>query len=126
MAIKHWLKTFFKSFVWAFSGLWYALHTQRNLQVHAVSTGMACGLSVYLQLSRLEWAVLLLTITGVWMAEMFNTALEATLDHVAPEIHPQVKIAKDVAAGAVLITALFAVMIGMILWGPRLWALYRG
>ena len=103
-----------------FFGLIYALHTQRNLQVHLTATLLASGLSLYLQISRLEWILLLLTFALVWMAEMVNTALEATLDHLAPEIHPQVKIAKDVAAGAVLVAALFSVLIGILLWGPRL------
>lgn len=118
--MKAWLLAFFKGFQWAFSGLFYALQTQRNLQVHLVATLLASGLSFWLGLSRLEWILLLLTFALVWMAEMVNTALEATLDHLAPEIHPQVKIAKDVAAGAVLVAALFAVLIGILLWGPRL------
>ncbi|MBT9546421.1 MAG: diacylglycerol kinase family protein [Candidatus Sericytochromatia bacterium] len=124
--MKAWLLAFFKGFKWAFSGLFYAIQTQRNLQVHLAATLLASGLSFWLGLSRLEWILLLLTFALVWMAEMVNTALEATLDHLAPEIHPQVKIAKDVAAGAVLVAALFAVLIGILLWGPRLLNLLRG
>ncbi|MGE3727121.1 MAG: diacylglycerol kinase family protein [Candidatus Sericytochromatia bacterium] len=121
-----WSLAFFKGFKWAFSGLFYALHTQRNMQVHLLATLLASGLSLYLQISRLEWILLLLTFALVWMAEMVNTALEATLDHLAPEIHPQVKIAKDVAAGAVLVAAIFAILIGFLLWGPRLLSQLRG
>lgn len=118
--MRAWLSAFFKGFKWAGSGLYYALQTQRNMQVHLLATLLASGLSYWLGLSRLEWILLLLTFALVWMAEMVNTALEATLDHLAPEIHPQVKIAKDVAAGAVLVASLFAVLIGILLWGPRL------
>jgi undecaprenol kinase len=118
--MKAWLLAFFKGFKWAGSGLFYALQTQRNMQVHLAATLLASGLSFWLKLSRLEWLLLLLTFALVWMAEMVNTALEATLDHLAPEIHPQVKIAKDVAAGAVLVASLFAILIGILLWGPRL------
>ena len=115
-----WLKSFLKSFVWAGSGLFYALQTQRNMQIHLLATLLASSLSLKLGISRIEWLILFLAFSGVWLAEMFNTALEATLDYLAPEIHPQVKIAKDVAAGAVLVTSIFALLVGLGLWLPKL------
>jgi undecaprenol kinase len=118
--LKTWLKAFLKSFRWAGSGLFYALKTQRNMQVHLFASCLACCISLWLGMSNIEWMILLLTVSSVWVAEMFNTALETTLDYLAPEIHPQVKTAKDVAAGAVLIASIFAVLIGIGLWGPKL------
>lgn len=111
------MKGLIKSFGWAFSGLWYGLRTQRNLKIHALATLVAISISAYLKLTAWAWAVIFLTCALVWCAELFNTAIEVTLDHLSPEIHPQVKIAKDVAAAAVLVCAIFALLIAGCLWG---------
>lgn len=114
------LKKFFLGFRWAGAGLIYAFKSQRNMRIHGIAALMAAILSFLLRLDSLEWAILILTCGLVWMAELFNTALEVTLDYLAPEIHPQIKIAKDVAAAAVLVAALVALGIGLCLWGPKL------
>lgn len=98
----------------------HALKTQRNMRVHAGASLVALGVSVWLNLNPLEWAVLFLTLGLVWSLEMLNTAIETSLNHLAPEIHPQVKIAKDVAAGAVLAASIAALAVGLCLWGPKL------
>ncbi|PIQ24139.1 diacylglycerol kinase [bacterium (Candidatus Blackallbacteria) CG17_big_fil_post_rev_8_21_14_2_50_48_46] len=113
-------KKFLLGFRWAGEGLVYALKTQRNMQVHAAASLLALSLSLWLNLLPLEWAVLFLTLGLVLSLELLNTALEASLNHLAPEIHPQVKIAKDVAAGAVLAASIAAVAVGLCLWGPKL------
>lgn len=117
------MQRFLASFGWAWAGIRAAFATQRNLRVHALAAGLASGLSLALGISRLEWALLVLTMALVVVAEMLNTALEATLDLISRERQPQIKFAKDVAAGAVLLAALAAVLVGLLIWGPYLRAL---
>lgn len=109
------------SFRHAFSGGWYVLRTQPNAWIHAGVSVFVLGLALWLQMSTLEWAVLILTAMAVWMAEFFNTALEAIVDLVSPEFHPLAKAAKDVAAAGVLVGAISAVVIGLLILGPPLW-----
>lgn len=109
------------SFVYAFEGWWHVLRTQPNAWIHATISVVVFGLAFWLHLSRIEWAILLLTTILVWMAEFANTALEAVVDMTMPDYHPLAKIAKDVAAAAVLVGALGAVIIGLLIMGPPLW-----
>jgi probable rRNA maturation factor len=111
-----------RSFVCAFAGLWHAIRTQRNMRIHLSVTVAVLLLGLYLQLTWADWAVLALTIGFVLVAEMFNTVAEAALDAAAPGFHPLVKTAKDVAAGAVLLTALISTIVGLLILGPPLWA----
>jgi diacylglycerol kinase len=76
---------------------------------------------LWLRLALRDWAVLILAITVVWMAEFMNTALEAIVDMTMPELHPLAKVAKDVAAAAVLLAAVGAAVIGLLVLGPPLW-----
>lgn len=109
------------SFVYAFEGWWHVLRTQPNAWIHAAVSTVVFALAFWLHLSRVEWAILLLTIMLVWMAEFANTALEAVVDMTMPEYHPLAKTAKDVAAAAVLVGALGAVIVGLLIMGPALW-----
>jgi len=111
-----------RSFVCAFAGLWHAIRTQRNMRIHLSVTAVVLLLGIYLQLTWANWALLALTIGFVLVAEMFNTVAEAALDAAAPGFHPLVKTAKDVAAGAVLLTALISLIVGLLILGPPLWA----
>ncbi|RME75867.1 MAG: diacylglycerol kinase family protein [Chloroflexi bacterium] len=110
-----------ESFRCALDGIGYTLKTQRNAQIHLGISAAVVGLALWLKVGRLEWAVLILTMGLVISAEMLNTVAEAAMDFAAPEYHPQVKIIKDVAAGAVLVTALAAVGVGLLILGPPLW-----
>ncbi|WP_420630818.1 diacylglycerol kinase family protein [Candidatus Leptofilum sp.] len=110
-----------KSFQYAFEGWWFVLRTQHNAWIHALITTIVVGLGVWLQLPARDWAVLILTFMAVWMAEFMNTAIEAVVDMTMPDRHPLAKVAKDVAAAAVLVGALGAVLIGLLLLGPPLW-----
>jgi diacylglycerol kinase len=83
-------------------------------------------LGLWLHITRQEWAILILTIMAVWMAEFMNTALEAVVDMVMPDLHPLAKVAKDIAAAAVLVGAIGAVLIGLLILGPPLWARFFG
>ncbi len=80
------------------------------------------GLGLLLNLSLIEWAILALTIGFVLVTEMLNTVAEMAMDYATPEFNPQVKIVKDIAAGAVLIAALTSVIVGLLILGPPLLA----
>lgn len=108
------------SFVYAFEGWRYVLRTQRNAWIHALISLAVLVVGAWLKLSPIEWAIIFLTMGMVWMAELFNTALEAAIDLVSPQKHPLAKIGKDVGAAAVLIAAGIAVMVGLIILGPPL------
>jgi diacylglycerol kinase len=83
-------------------------------------------LGLWLHITRQEWAILILTMMAVWMAEFMNTALEAVVDMAMPDLHPLAKVAKDIAAAAVLVGAIGAVLIGLLILGPPLWARFFG
>ncbi|MCA9956010.1 MAG: diacylglycerol kinase family protein [Anaerolineales bacterium] len=111
-----------KSFHYAFEGWWFVLRTQHNAWIHAVVTLAVVAVGLWVGLPVRDWAVLILTFMAVWMAEFMNTAIEAVVDMTMPDIHPLAKVAKDVAAAAVLVGALGAVLVGLLLLGPPLWA----
>ncbi|MCB9008445.1 MAG: diacylglycerol kinase family protein [Ardenticatenaceae bacterium] len=110
-----------KSFHFAFEGWWFVLRTQHNAWIHAVITLTVMGMALWLRLPGRDWAVLILTFMAVWMAEFMNTAIEAVVDMTMPDEHPLAKVAKDVAAAAVLVGALGAILVGLLLLGPPLW-----
>ncbi len=97
------------SFTWAFAGIVYAIRTQRNMQLHIAAVAIVLILGLALNLSRLEFVAVIAAISLVLVAEMFNTAIEAAVDAVVTDYHPLIKVAKDVAAGAVLIAAVNAI-----------------
>ena len=104
------------SFTWAFEGIVYVLRTQRNMQLHVAAAVLALVLGLLLDFSRIEMAVLLGAVSLVLVAEMFNTALEAAIDAVITTYHPLVKVAKDVAAGAVLVATVNALAVAYFLF----------
>lgn len=112
-----------RSFGYAFAGLWYLLWTQRNAKIHTAMGAAAIALGVVLQIERGEWLVLVLTIALVLATEGCNTAIEAVVDLASPEIHPLARVAKDVAAGTVLLASMASLAVGLILFLPRLWNL---
>lgn len=106
---------------YALSGIWVMLKTQHNAGIHAAATVAVLLVGWWVGVPPIEWSWLLLAMVAVWMAESLNTALELLADAVAPEFHPLVKQAKDIAAGAVLIAATGAAVVGLLVMGPRLW-----
>jgi diacylglycerol kinase (ATP) len=105
----------------AFRGWRHVLRTQQNVWVHSIVTAIVFALGLWLSLPPRDWAVLILTIAIVFTAEFINTAIEAVVDLASPEKHPLAKVGKDVGAGAVLVAALAAVLIGLLILGPPLW-----
>lgn len=111
----------FVSFKYAGAGLTYAFRTQRNFRIHVVVGSVAIALSLYLQLSPAEIAVMGLTVGGVLTMELINTALESVVDlTVQQTYHELAKIAKDCAAGAVLISAVVSILVAGVLLVPPL------
>ena len=108
------------SFGHAGRGVWSALRSEVHLRFHAVATVAVLGLGFYSGLGRLEWALVALAVAGVWTAELLNTAIEALTDLASPDFHPLAGKAKDVAAGAVLLAAAGAVVVGALVFGPHL------
>jgi len=115
-------RTLLQSFRYAFTGLWYALRTQRNARIHLLAAVAVTATGLWLRLDVLQWAVLTLTIALVFFAELINTVAEAVVDLATAEYHPLAKMAKDVSAGAVLATAIAAVAVGLLILGPPLLA----
>jgi len=109
-----------RSFACAGRGLWWLVTSEPHARIHAVATVLVVAAGFWFSLTRWEWCAVLGASGLVWTAEGFNTALEALADRVAPDFHPLVGRAKDVAAGAVLAASIFAVVIGVIVFGPRL------
>jgi len=99
-----------------------AWRCQQNVRIHAGFVVAITGLGLYLGLPATQWAILVLTFIVVLAAEFLNSALEALTDLVSPEYHALAKEAKDMGAGAVLLTAVGAVIIGLLILGPPLWA----
>ncbi len=95
------------------------LKSQHNAWVHACATVAVVGAGLFLGVSPSEWCLLVLAIMAVWTAEALNTAFEFLADVASPEFHPLVKDSKDIAAGAVLISACGAVVIGLLVLGPH-------
>jgi diacylglycerol kinase (ATP) len=111
------------AFRFAFHGVGYLLRTQRNAQIHCLVAACALALGALLGLARWEWLALVLTITLVLAAEGVNTAVEAAVDVATSQYHPLARVAKDVAAGTVLICAIASVIVGCIIFIPHLWEL---
>ncbi len=110
-----------EAFRFAFSGLWYTLCTQRNMRVQLTIAGAVIVLGLWLKLSADQWATLALTSGLVLVSEMTNTVIEKLVDLVCPDYHPLAKTVKDVMAGAVVLAAIVAVIVGLLILGPPLW-----
>jgi len=108
------------SFGHALRGLGELVATQHNARIHAAASGLVLALGFGFGLSAGEWLAIALAIASVWSAEAMNTAFEALCDVVSPDQHPLVRRAKDVAAGAVLASAIGAAVVGLIVFAPRL------
>jgi len=103
---------------YAVAGWLYMLRRQKNTRIQAVASIGVAALALWLQIDALRWAILILTITIVWMAEFLNAAVEAVVNLAAPEVHPMAKVAKDVASAAVLLGVVASILIGLLVLGP--------
>jgi len=114
------------SFRYALAGWLYMLRHQKNTRIQAVASLLVLILGFWLQITPGEWAVIVLTVTMVWMAEFINAAIEAAVNLASPELHPMARVGKDVAAAAVLLGATSALVVGILILGPPLLARLQG
>lgn len=110
----------YKSFGYAFEGIIHTIQKERNMQIHCCAAVLVTAFGLWLGLSREEWFVCLILFGLVMSLECVNTAVEAVVDLATQERHPLAKKAKDAAAGAVLIAAIFAAVIGLWIFLPKL------
>jgi diacylglycerol kinase len=103
-----------------FRGWDHALRTQQNARIHAVITALVLVLGLWVGLPTRDWSIIIVTAAIVFAAEFLNTAVELVVDLVSPQKHPLARAAKDVGAAAVLVTALAAILIGLLILGPPL------
>ena len=113
-----------RSFYHAIRGVLHMIRCQHNAWIHAAATLVVLGAGLLFRVSSADWCWIILAISIVWTAEALNTAFEFLADAASPEFHPLVRDAKDVAAGAVLITAVAAVIIGAIIFWPYIQKLF--
>ena len=127
-SLMHQIRTFIadriRSFGYAFKGLATLFLTQSNAQVHLVAVVLITSLGLYLRLSALEWCIIFLCMAMVLLAEGLNTALEFLTDLTSPDPHPLAGKAKDVAAGAVLLSVIFCGIVWGIIYLPKILSLF--
>src|SRR5512144_905855 len=122
MSFKTFLYSRIAAFGHAFRGWWYVLRTQHNAWIHSMFATAVIVVGLWVGLRPFDWAIIVLTIAMVFTAEFINTAIEAVVDLASPVHHPLAKVGKDVGAGAVLVSALAAIVVGRFILGPPLWA----
>lgn len=113
------LKRFFKGFAYAWSGICYGLTSEFNLRFHACAALIVTASGVYFNITKVEWLFVLTAIGGMLALELMNTAVEKAVDLIVKETHPLAKAAKDTAAGAVLVYAIYSAIVGLIIFLPR-------
>lgn len=111
------------SFAHAFDGIIHGLKAERNMVIHFAATAIVITFALVLRCSAIEWCILIILFALVIGSELLNTAIENAVDLASQEYHPLAKLAKDTAAGAVLVSSLCAAIIGFIIFGPKLWVL---
>ncbi len=113
------LKQRFNSFKYAFAGIASLFKTEPNMKIHVAIGLLTIAAGLYFSITTTEWCIVALTIVTVLVAEGFNTAIEHLTDLASPDHHPLAGTAKDVAAGAVLLAAMGAVIVGCIIFLPH-------
>lgn len=120
MGYKH---STLKSFSYAFSGIKTALKEEPNFKIHIAIATIVFIFAYVLKLAPLEWLTLVLTISMVLILELVNTSLEALIDIVSPQIQEKARIAKDVAAASVLVASICAIIVGFVIFLPKILSL---
>lgn len=112
------IKHFFKSIGCAYRGIKHMLVHEPSYLIQNIIAIMVIGLAIYLGITGVEWLLIIIVIGVVIAFEIFNSTIERILDFIHPEEHPEIKIIKDISAAAVLVTALIAIIIGLIIFIP--------
>ena len=113
-------KKLINSFKYAIEGIISSFKTERNMKIHVLAMIIVIALGLFFKLNKVEWCFIIIAIASFISAELFNTAIETVVDMVSPERNPKAKLAKDIAAGAVLVVAIGAAIIGFIIFGPQI------
>lgn len=121
---KYSISRFFKSFSYAFQGIKTVIKTEQNFLIDIIIGIIVIISGYFLKLSAIEFAIVLLTIALVITLELINTAIEYTIDMAMPEIHPLAKAAKDISGAAVLFSAIISIIIGLIIYLPKIISLF--
>ncbi|MDF2854394.1 MAG: diacylglycerol kinase [Neobacillus sp.] len=108
------------SFSFAVNGIKTAILSERNMRIHMIISILVIGCSFFFSISYVEWIIVILTIGGMIALELVNTAIERVVDLITKEYHPLAEQAKDIAAGAVFVYAITAVIIGIIIFLPKI------
>ena len=119
--IKVKTKKIINSFKYAFNGIETSFKTEKNMKIHILVAILVVIFGIILKINKIEWILCTFAIVLVISAELFNTAVETTVDLITQEKNEKAKIAKDVSAGAVLVTAIGAAIIGLIIFLPKIW-----
>lgn len=117
------MKRLAKSFYYAFKGLAKIFREEQNLRVESIAGALAVALGFYFQINRYEWMIVALAIGLVFLMEVVNSAVERVTDVLKPRIHDYVKQIKDIMAAAVMISALVAIIIGLLIFWPYVFGL---
>lgn len=113
-----------KSFHYAFEGVSYVIRTQPNMKIHCIAAAIAVFLGFFFHLSEAEWLAVVLVIGFVMILEVINTAIETLVDLYTEDFHVLAKISKDTAAGAVLLMAILSVVVGCIVYLPKIYVFF--
>lgn len=113
-------KKLIKSFKYAFEGLTTAFKQEKNMKIHVLIAVLVLILGFVLKISKIDWIICTFAIVMVITAELFNTAIETIVDMITMQKNEKAKIAKDVSAGAALITAIGAAIVGIIIFSPKI------
>lgn len=114
------MKKLLKSFKYAFDGIYTGIKEEQNMKIHITIMILVIIFGIMLKISKIEWIICIILFGFVISMELINTAIENTVDLVTKEKNEQAKIAKDVAAGAVLVSAIASAIIGLIIFVPKI------
>ena len=114
------MKKIRNSFKYAIEGIWTSFKTERNMKIHIFIMILVIIAGIILKISKSEWIICIILFAIVIGSELFNTSIETIVDMVMPEKNEKAKIAKDVSAGAVLVVAIGAAIIGLVIFVPRI------
>ena len=115
------VKRFFMGFMYAWQGILYGIKKESNFRFHLTAAIIVCIAAFYFSINKMEWLFVMTAIGGMLSLELINTAIEKVVDLVTEEYHPLAKAAKDAAAGAVFVYAVFSMIVGIIIFLPKIW-----
>ncbi len=120
------MKRLIRSIGFALDGLLEAFRSERNMKIHFVAMLVVILLGTWFRIEAWEWVAILFCVALVISMEMINTTIESIMDHLHPDTHDRVRLIKNVSAGAVLCAAVISLVIGIIIFMPRIWTLISG